>query len=94
MSLRSLAAEEQSSCSFPFSAASCVHFKDNCSKSLFPCLRVLFLLGGGDGERSELVINSPLTPLSDGNQLRDIDIKTASCLSIFKRSRNNKGFRE
>lgn len=79
---------------FLFSPASCVHFKDNHSKSLFPCSQVLFVLGGGDGERSEWVINSPLTALSDGNQLRDIDIKTASCWRIFKRPRNNQGFKE
>lgn len=40
------------------------------------------------------MINSPFTALSDRSQLGDVNIKTANCLRIFKRSRNNKGFRE
>lgn len=70
----SRAAEEKKE---QFSYASCVHFKDSHFKSLSPCLQVCWCWGGG-GQRSELVINSLLTALSDGSQLGDIDIKTAN----------------
>lgn len=36
------------------------------------------------------MVNSSLIALNDGCQLRDTDIKSVSCSSIFKRSRNNK----
>ena len=63
-------------------------------KACVPVFKSVCVVGRGGGEMSGLGINSSLVALSDGNQLGDMDVKTASCRSIFKRPRNNEGFRE
>lgn len=70
--------------SLPFS--SCVHFQDSHRESLYPCFKSACLCVGGSG----LVINNSLIALSDGCQLGDTNIKSVSCLGIFKRARNNR----